>query len=376
MEGKTYLEILAEEDTTARIEYSENAKDLLVEQTSYEDTVIPPEDKHPDEIENQEEFRKFGGSHQQASTSTFKTPYTDKTKLSVGYEKDVRTQVISIDSRFRTNPADGTTNFFFRLLTPIKNAISIRLSSIEVPNTFYAFSALKSNLSFNILKNNVIYCLSLIETPERYRLFYLQDVYLQHPELFELYPAIKYSPGWLGCGFSYYNLIYNAKRQNLSYLTVCEDDCCLNFDFIYKYNIIKEFLQEIPEWDIFVGVIASLPEDTILNKVYKYKGMTFIEINKMHSMVFNIYNNTSYDKILEWNINDTDVYNNTIDVYIKNCNFKIIVPFPFEFSCLDAMSTLWGKNLFERYNEKFEESNVLIKKLIDEYVIDNDIIYI
>jgi hypothetical protein len=141
---------------------------LLVEQTSYEDTVIPPEDKHPDEIENQEEFRKFGGSHQQASTSTFKTPYTDKTKLSVGYEKDVRTQVISIDSRFRTNPLDGTTNFFFRLLTPIKNAISIRLSSIEVPNTFYAFSALKGNLTFNILKNGVTYQMIPIEAGNYY----------------------------------------------------------------------------------------------------------------------------------------------------------------------------------------------------------------
>jgi hypothetical protein len=167
MEGKTYLELLAEEDIQARSEYDENAKDLLVEHNTYEDN-IPPEDHHPDEIENQEEFRKFGGSHQQASASSVGNPYTDKTKLSVGYEKDVRTQVISIDSRFRTNQNDISTNFFFKLLTPIKNAISIRLSSIEVPNTFYCFSALKGNITFDILANNQRYSLPPIEEGNYY----------------------------------------------------------------------------------------------------------------------------------------------------------------------------------------------------------------
>jgi hypothetical protein len=167
MEGKTYVELLAEEDNQARTEYDENAKDLLVQQNTYEDN-IPPEDHHPDEIENQEEFRKFGGSHQKASIAHHEKSYVDKTKLSVGYEKDVRTQVISIDSRFRTNQNDIPTNFFFKLLTPIKNAISIRLSSIEIPNTYYCFSALKGNLTFDILANNSRYSLPPLEEGNYY----------------------------------------------------------------------------------------------------------------------------------------------------------------------------------------------------------------
>ena len=223
------------------------------------------------------------------------------------------------------------------------------------------------------LNSNTIYCLHLPETPNRYKAFTEQPNYDIIKYNIEIYPAIKYSPGWKGCGFSYINLIYNAKTCNLKQITICEDDCCFNNDFKNKYNIILEFLQKLNTWDIFVGVIAALPKDTILYNVYSYKNITFIEINKMHSMVFNIYNNTCFDKILEWSIkSDTDV--NQIDQYIKRCGFRIIVPVPFEFSCLNIESTLWHRNLFDAYNIMFETSNNVIKNLIKIYLENNNII--
>lgn len=203
-----------------------------------------------------------------------------------------------------------------------------------------------------------IYCLTLPETPYRSDAFGQQKL----PPL-EFYPGIKYSPGWKGCGLSYLTLIYNAKRCSLKQITICEDDCSFKNDFHEKYEVIQEFLTTIP-WDIFVGVIADLPEDTILSNIYKYKGMTFLELNKMHSMVFNIYNYTSYDKILKCPL---DTNSNQIDQFIKKQNFKIIIPFPFEFSCLNVPSTLWDGNLFHEYNKMFENSNKLILKLIDLY---------
>lgn len=216
------------------------------------------------------------------------------------------------------------------------------------------------------LSSNKIYCLHLPETPERYHSF-IQQPNLIDKHNIEFYPAIKYSPGWKGCAFSYVNLIYNAKRCNLKQITICEDDCCFNHDFNSKYNIILEFLQKLKQWDMFVGVVAALPEDTILHNIYRYKGMTFIEIDKMHSTVFNIYNHSCYDKILEFDIN-TESVTNAIDHHIKRCNFRIIVPFPFEFSCLNTFSTLWGKNMFNEYNLMFIQSKCLIKRLIKNYL--------
>ncbi len=203
-----------------------------------------------------------------------------------------------------------------------------------------------------------IYCLTLPETPHRYDAFIQQKL-----PLLEYYPGIKYSPGWKGCGLSYKNIIYNAKRCGLKQITICEDDCCFKDDFKEKYAVIQEFLTTI-SWDIFVGVLADLPEDTILSNVYDYKGMTFLELNKMHSMVFNIYNYTCYDRILNCPL---DSANNQIDQFIKKQNFTIIIPFPFEFSCLNVPSTIWDKNLFHEYNNMFELSNKIILKKLKEY---------
>lgn len=146
MEGKTYLEILAENDSEARQEYSENAKDLLVEHNEYEDTV-QPEEHHEDELEKQEDFQKFGGSHQEAGFREIPKK-SDILKTNPNYERHVRTHVINIDSRFRKDIEDPSTNFDFLLLKRMKNIISVRLSSIEFPNVYYTFSRTRGNISF------------------------------------------------------------------------------------------------------------------------------------------------------------------------------------------------------------------------------------
>ena len=54
---------------------------------------------------------------------------------------DTDSQIINIDSRFRVNPESSTaTDFVINLPSPIRNLKSIRLSTIEIPNVFYAFN--------------------------------------------------------------------------------------------------------------------------------------------------------------------------------------------------------------------------------------------
>jgi hypothetical protein len=153
MENKTYLEILAENDTDAREDYKFNPKDLFVKHNELEEEQELETTAHNNnhtELENKEDFQKFGGSYHQAGAPP---PLPDINsdqylKNSVLYEKNIRTHVINIDSRFRTDTQDPSTDFTFKLKNPMRNIISLRISSIEFPNTYYTFSKARQNTTF------------------------------------------------------------------------------------------------------------------------------------------------------------------------------------------------------------------------------------
>ena len=145
----SYLELLAENDTLARQEYDENAKDLFVEHNEYDETV-EAHDHHPDEIEEQDAFKKFGGSHTQAGAPAPLKDYEHGSKTSIFHDKHVKTHVINVDSRFRASSSKSSTDFLFVLNRPMKNVMSVRISSIELPNTYYTFSKIRGNTTFNL----------------------------------------------------------------------------------------------------------------------------------------------------------------------------------------------------------------------------------
>ena len=138
----TYQQVLADV-------YDENAKEVLVcPNDDYSD--IGPDDKHPDELENQEAFRGEQIGHQVASVQPDPPKYEDRTIQSIKYRTETQMTVLNVDSRFRDNRLDSTTNFLFRLMEPIKNVVSIRVASVEVPNSFYAFSVARNNVTFDV----------------------------------------------------------------------------------------------------------------------------------------------------------------------------------------------------------------------------------
>jgi len=220
----------------------------------------------------------------------------------------------------------------------------------------------KTKFEYDLIENE-LYCLHLIETPYRMNIFNQQKLVPN----FKIFPAVKYTPGWMGTSYSYTNIIWNAKRCNLNSVTVFEDDCRFETNFYDLYNTINEFLKKISNWDIFVGVIANLPENVQVINIYKYKNITFVELDRMLSMVFNIYNNTSYDKILEWDENNTNVDTNTIDQFLKSKKLSIITTYPFHFDCTNTQSTLWGKNLYNEYNNLFKLSLSIMSEKIKKF---------
>jgi len=148
IKGKTYLEILAENDAEAREEFEPSARDMFVNQDEHD---IQPDAPNHEELEDQHEFRKEQGSHQAASLMPIPPKTQTPLKSDSRYGKQTYTHVIAVDSRFRSNVTDSPSNFLFKMISQIKNVISIRLSSIELPNTWYAFSENRGNISMNLI---------------------------------------------------------------------------------------------------------------------------------------------------------------------------------------------------------------------------------
>jgi hypothetical protein len=146
---KSYIELLAENDEEARKEFEPNAKELFVDHGEYDDVdAHQPEER--EELEDQHEFQRYGGSHQQAAKLGDLEAHKSTHTTSISFYKSVKIHVISIDSRFRTTLKDNPSNFLFRLMSPIKNVVSIRLSSLEIPNTWYTFSEIRGNTTLLI----------------------------------------------------------------------------------------------------------------------------------------------------------------------------------------------------------------------------------
>ena len=146
---KSYLELLAENDRNARDGFDENIKDELVDQTHYEHP-IEARDHYPDELADQDDFKKWGGSHQAASHVPQVPASKDLSKTNILHDKNVKIHLVNIDSRFRDDPTQISTDFLYRFQRPMKNIVSARISSIEFPNTYYTFSKTRGNTSFTL----------------------------------------------------------------------------------------------------------------------------------------------------------------------------------------------------------------------------------
>jgi hypothetical protein len=79
---------------------------------------------------------------------------------------DLRKRIINVDSRFRQNMSEPTTDFTYTLEHPYKNLIRLRVASVEIPNMSYNFT--KKNNTF-IVRALDIYSLTKevkIEIPQ------------------------------------------------------------------------------------------------------------------------------------------------------------------------------------------------------------------
>lgn len=64
---------------------------------------------------------------------------------------DIVRHIINVDSRFRDSPnVSSQSDFYFSLLSPVRNVLRIRITAVELPNNFFFFTEKRGNVSFRL----------------------------------------------------------------------------------------------------------------------------------------------------------------------------------------------------------------------------------
>ncbi|ALD04702.1 GT99 family glycosyltransferase N-terminal domain-containing protein [Klebsiella quasipneumoniae] len=228
------------------------------------------------------------------------------------------------------------------------------------------FSQYKSIFSFEQFQTGDVprLCLSLSETPVRRKAFFANP---SHG--FQFFEGIRYRIGWIGCGMSYKYMLSGMLASKAEMGIICEDDVIFPVDYDNKLNKIINHLQSTEaKWHIFAGIIAHLHEDTKVLDVKVIDGIEYIYIDKMTSMVMNIYSRRGMDLISQWDEKNIDAETNTIDRYVESAQDLVVVttlPFLVGYA-EEQQSTLWG---FEnsQYTSLIKASEKLLAEKVAEF---------
>lgn len=233
---------------------------------------------------------------------------------------------------------------------------------------FYRFLLASDNLNFDefyalagkyIKFTGNFWCLGLPEAQERHQSFNKDNVYD-----IEYFPGLRHEIGWIGCGLSYKFMMRKAKELQLPLIKICEDDVEFGKKFNSDINDIETYLRRNKDkWDVFSGLIADVSKKTQFIDIQYYKKFEFLYIDRLVSMVFNIYNSSFFECLENWDSQNVDI-TNTIDRFMENnCDLRVITTNPFLINQKNYLhSTLWGaqNNVYDQMIENSE--NILTEK--------------
>ena len=254
-------------------------------------------------------------------------------------------ETLKKQNRYFCNEKDAFSYFFYRFLLAYE-CISFD-EFYDLCSDFISFSG-----------NRI--CLSLPEDVDRRNEFTKDNQYG-----FEFFSGLRHTRGWTGCGMSYKFIMKKAKEQGLKELIVCEDDVFFPQDFSKRFNSCLDYLHNNDEWDIFQGIMADIGDVTI-KSVVEENDQTFVELDHMMSMVFNIYKSDMFDRIIAWDETDDTLKTNTIDRALESKDLRVLTTIPFLVGHKeDLKSTIWGFDNTE-YVDWIQRSSEKLRKLVEE----------
>lgn len=227
-------------------------------------------------------------------------------------------------------------------------------------------------IDFQVYKNSVDFiphnevdipklCLSLTETPVR------KQAFLSKPTHgFQLIEGVRHRIGWIGCGMSYKYMLSTLADRKTEMAIICEDDVLFPADFDIRLEKIVGHLRETEwDWHVFAGIIAHLHEDTSILAVKEIDGIEYVYINRMTSMVMNIYSRRGIELISQWDEKNIDSQNNTIDRYLESApGLTVVTTLPFMVGYAeDQYSTLWGF-VNTQYTDMIRNSELMLAEKV------------
>ncbi|MDX1728902.1 MAG: hypothetical protein R3203_14245, partial [Pseudoalteromonas tetraodonis] len=206
-------------------------------------------------------------------------------------------------------------------------------------------------------------CLGLPETVERRADFDKDNQYG-----IEYFPGLRHSLGWVGCGLSYKFLLQRAQDLSLPRITICEDDAEFYANFAERYSQVLAYLDSQDNWDVFAGLIAQLHDELAIQECDQVDNERYLFIDKMVSMVMNVYSSRFYPKLLAWDPTNHDADTNTIDRFIEQHEEVLAITTPdFLVGHKEELnSTLWGINN-KSYAQMIADSETKLRQKLIEY---------
>lgn len=261
-----------------------------------------------------------------------------------------------------------------RRLAKIKqNTILLDKGFNEFEFYFYRFLLATDNIKYDKFWNIIgkykpltgsRLCLNLPEAVSRGDGFKADNFYG-----FEMFPGLRHSLGWVGCALSYKYMIMLAREHGLQRVAICEDDVEFPDDFSKKIGSVEKYLDSVEgDWDILSGLLANLNEEANILAIDNVGGIKYVTIDRLISMVFNIYSSRVFDIISNWDPENRVVATNTIDRYLEsNSNLKVVTTAPFLVGHKEEMySTLWEfKNT--QYRDIINASAILLDNKIRDF---------
>ncbi len=247
------------------------------------------------------------------------------------------------------------------LLCDRANALEFYLARFLLANECITFDEFYEKFGdFVEFKNNLV-CLSLPECTARREAFSEDNKYG-----FQFFPGLKHNLGWVGCAMSYKFICKKALEKGTKKLLVCEDDVYFPEDFDKRFASIRDYMVAHDDWDVFSGIMADVGRVKVL-ECAEHENEQLVYLDRMISMVFNLYNPKAMEYISEWNEIDHNTETNAIDRYLENKSLRVLTTAPFLVGHKeDLQSTIWGKQN-TIYSELIEKSSDKVKKLVEDY---------
>lgn len=251
------------------------------------------------------------------------------------------------------------------ILASRANALEFYIARFLLANECISFDEFYEKFGNFIEFNNDRICLSLPECTARRDAFIADNKYG-----FEFFPGLKHNLGWVGCAMSYKFICKKAIDSGMQKLLVCEDDVYFPEDFDKRFADICDYMKTRDDWDVFSGIMADVGRVKVL-ECTEHNDEQMVYLDRMISMVFNLYNPKSLELIANWNEIDHDTETNAIDRYLENKSLRVLTTAPFLVGHKeDLQSTIWGKQN-TIYSALIEKSSEKIQKLVKDYKAKN-----